>query len=310
VTTKYELICERTDLPRLDVFLTGEISELTRSRIQKLIDDGYVLVNDIPAFKTGIKLEMGSRVHVEIPEPQQTELSGEDIPLDILFENDDVIVINKPAGMVVHPSAGHSTGTLVNAAIGYSPEMEGIAGEGRPGVVHRLDKDTSGIILLAKNDQSMAWLQQQFKDRTIEKYYFALVDRRPPTPEGRVEAPIGRDPGSRQKMAVVTDAKGREAISIYKTLRNYKNHTLLEVHPLTGRTHQIRVHLAFLGCPVAGDTTYGFKRSSIGGSRHFLHATRLTIHLPGEKQARTFESPLPAELEAVLSKLPLPGGNS
>lgn len=286
------------------MYLAGQLTELTRSRIQKLIDDGYVQVNDIPAFKTGIKIEPGFRIVVEIPEPKQTELAGEDIPLDILFENDDVIVINKAAGMVVHPSAGHATGTLVNAAIGYDPDMEGIAGEGRPGVVHRLDKDTSGIILMAKNDSALTWLQNQFKDRNIEKVYIALVDRRPPTPEGRIEAPIGRDPGNRQKMAIVSDEKGREAISIYKTTRNYKNHTLLEIHPLTGRTHQIRVHLAFLGCPVAGDTTYGFKRSSIGAGRHFLHAARLTIQLPGEAGTRTFEAPLPVELEQVLARLP------
>lgn len=304
MTTNFEFVCEQTDLPRLDVFLAGQLTDLSRSRIQKLIDDGYVQVNEIPAFKTGIKLEPGFRIVVEIPDPKQTDLVGEDIPLTILFENNDVMVINKPAGMVVHPSAGHASGTLVNAAIGYDPEMEGIAGEGRPGVVHRLDKDTSGIILMAKNDSALAWLQTQFKDRLIDKQYIALVDRRPPTPEGRVEAPIGRDPGNRQKMAIVTDDKGREAISIYKTIHNYKNHTLIEIHPLTGRTHQIRVHMAFLGCPVAGDTTYGFKRSSIGITRHFLHAARLTIKLPGESEPRAFQTSLPEELEKVLARLP------
>jgi 23S rRNA pseudouridine1911/1915/1917 synthase len=303
VTTINEFTYQGDSNDRLDVYLTSTLEGLSRTRVQKLIDSGNVTVNGTIAFKTGIKLEPGDQIRVMIPEPTPTVLLPEQISLDILFENEDVIVVNKPAGMVVHPSAGHLSGTLVNAALAHAPEMEGIAGEGRPGVVHRLDKNTSGIILLAKNDHSLHWLQNQFKQRSLEKTYIALVDRHPPTPEGRIEAAVGRDPANRQRMAAVPEEKGREAVSLYKTLQHFTNHTLLEVHPLTGRTHQIRVHLALIGCPVAGDTTYGFRHSSIEINRHFLHAARLQICLPGEKIPHEFEAQLPAELQKVLSLL-------
>jgi len=204
---------------------------------------------------------------------------------------------------VVHPSAGHASGTLANAALGHAPEMEGIGGQQRPGVVHRLDKDTSGLILMAKNDRAHLWLQDQFRQRSVIKIYIALVDGHPPTPVGRIEAPIGRDIKQRKLMAIVALQKGREAISEYCTLETFPDQTLLEVHPITGRTHQIRLHLAFVGCPVAGDTVYGRQHSTIPIKRHFLHAARLTIRLPGEKEPRTFESPLPEELKSVLEGL-------
>jgi 23S rRNA pseudouridine1911/1915/1917 synthase len=181
--------------------------------------------------------------------------------------------------------------------------MEGIGGEQRPSVVHRLDKDTSGLILLAKNDLTHHWLQERFRLRKVEKIYLALVDGRPPTPKGRIEAPIGRDSAQRKQMAVVVPTRGREAVSEYRTLEAFPRHTLLEVHPITGRTHQIRLHLDFLGCPIAGDTVYGRRTSTIPLSRHFLHAFRLTVRLPGEAIARTFEAPLPEELEQVLEGL-------
>jgi 23S rRNA pseudouridine1911/1915/1917 synthase len=228
---------------------------------------------------------------------------GEDIPLDIVFENDDLLVVNKPAGMVVHPSAGHDTGTLVHAVLGYEPDIEGIGGEERPGVVHRLDKETSGLILLAKNDRAHRWLQDQFRTRTVEKTYLALVDGAPPTPSGRVEAPVGRDPSHRKKMAIMPPGKGREAVSEYMTLESFKEHTLLEFHPHTGRTHQIRLHCMFLGCPIVGDKVYGHRKQSIEIDRHFLHAAKLKIILPGEKVAKMFESPLPGELVILLGEL-------
>jgi 23S rRNA pseudouridine1911/1915/1917 synthase len=207
--------------------------------------------------------------------------------------------------MVVHPAAGHSRGTLVHAALAHAPSMAGIGGEGRPGVVHRLDRDTSGLILLAKNDLTHRWLQEQFRRRQVSKVYLALVDGRPPTPTGRIEAPIGRDASQRKQMAVVAPQKGRDAVSEYRTLESFARHTLLEVHPITGRTHQIRLHLAFLGCPVAGDTVYGLHKPTLPLKRHFLHAARLSICLPGESQPRTFEAPLPIELERVLEGLRL-----
>jgi 23S rRNA pseudouridine1911/1915/1917 synthase len=288
---------------RLDKYLVTCLPELSRSRIQGLIKDGQVTVNAATPHKAGQMLETGATVQVNIPPPQPSQLIPEAIPLEIIFENNDLIVVNKPAGMVVHPAAGHSSGTLVHAALAHAPEMEGIGGEQRPGVVHRLDKNTSGLILLAKNDLTHRWLQDQFRTRKIQKTYLALVDGHPPTPAGRVEAPIGRDSRSRNKMAVVTSEKGRQAVSEYRTLATFPAHTLLEVHPITGRTHQIRLHLAFLGCPVAGDTIYGRREASFPINRHFLHAVRLQVQLRGEAGLRTFEAPLPPELQKIIDLL-------
>ena len=288
---------------RLDRYLVELLQEFSRSRIQGLIEDGFVEVNGRAAKKAGQTLESGYQVTVRIPPPMPTDLVAEQIPLDIVFENDDLIVVNKPAGMVVHPAAGHSSGTLVNAVLGYEPEIEGIGGEERPGVVHRLDKETSGLILLAKNERAHRWLQDQFRLRKVDKTYLALVDGKPPTPSGRVEAHVGRDPSHRKRMAIVPESRGREAISEYKTVESFRNHTLLEFHPYTGRTHQIRLHCAFLGCPIVGDDVYGRKKSSVEIDRHFLHAYRLKIVLPVEKAPRIFEAPLPVELEQVLASL-------
>lgn len=288
---------------RLDKFLVGQLQEFSRSRIQGLIAGGFVDVNGRLAKKGGQLLENGFNVTVRIPPATPTDLIPEDIPLEIVFENEDLIVVSKPAGMVVHPAAGHSSGTLVNAVLGYEPEIEGIGGEERPGVVHRLDKETSGLILLAKNERAHRWLQDQFRLRKVEKTYLALVDGKPPTPSGRVETYIGRDPSHRKRMANVPESRGREAISEYKTADSFRAHTLLEFHPLTGRTHQIRLHCAFLGCPIVGDEVYGRKKPSLNIDRHFLHAYRLKIVLPGEKHARIFEAPLPEELEQVLISL-------
>jgi 23S rRNA pseudouridine1911/1915/1917 synthase len=288
---------------RLDKFLVSRLPEFSRSRLQGLIKDGFVNVNGQPAHKAGQMLDRGDILQVTIPPPEPGTLIAEQIPLDILFENDDLLVVNKPAGMVVHPAAGHASGTLVHAALAHSPQMEGIGGEKRPGVVHRLDRDTSGIILLAKNDRTHHWLQEQFRLRRVNKTYLALVDGRPPTPVGRIEAAIGRSPAQRKQMAVTTENKGREAISEYRVLESFSQHTLLEVHPITGRTHQIRLHLAFIGCPVAGDTVYGRKKATIALQRQFLHAASLSILLPGQTEQHRFEAPLPLELKLVLEEL-------
>ena len=295
---KYQYNGEKSE--RLDKFLVTCLPEFSRARLQGLIDDGFVLVSGMPAKKSGQMLENGIEVEVRIPPPVPSGLTGEDIPLDIIFENDDLIVVNKPAGMVVHPAAGHASGTLVNAVLGYDPDMEGIGGEERPGLVHRLDKETSGLIVLAKNERAHNWLQDQFRLRKVEKTYLALVDGKPPTPAGRVEAPIGRDPSHRKKMAIVSAGKGREAVSEYKTLEVFKEHTLLEFHPQTGRTHQIRLHCSFLGCPIVGDSVYGKRNFTLEIKRHFLHAFRLKITLPNEKQPHTFEAELPDELKKIL----------
>ena len=288
---------------RLDKFLVTRLPEFSRARLQGLIDDGFVSINNVPARKSGQSIDTGAEIEVRVPPPVPSGLVGENIPLNIIFENDDLIVVNKPAGMVVHPAAGHDSGTLVHAVLGYDPDMEGIGGEERPGLVHRLDKETSGLIVLAKNERAHRWLQDQFRLRTVEKTYLALVDGKPPTPTGRVEASIGRDPSHRKKMAIVPAGKGRESVSEYKTLESFNEHTLLEFHPFTGRTHQIRLHCQFLGCPIVGDSIDGKKSVTLHIDRHFLHAAKLKIVLPNEKKPRLFEAELPDELKKVLEEV-------
>lgn len=288
---------------RLDKVLVAHLPDFSRSRLQALIKDGRVNVAGSVVFKTGLVVEAGQQVQVEIPLPETTDLKPEAIPLDVVFENDDLMVINKPAGMVVHPSAGHFTGTLVHAALAHAPDLEGVGGEQRPGIVHRLDKETSGLILIAKNDKAHRWLQDQFRLRHVKKVYLALVDGAPPTPEGRIEAAIARDPSHRKRMSVVAPGRGRDSVTEYQTVESFPFHTLIEAHPLTGRTHQIRLHMAFLGTPIVGDAVYGHRKATIPIERHFLHAAQLTIQLPGETVPRTFEAPLPLELNKILEDL-------
>jgi 23S rRNA pseudouridine1911/1915/1917 synthase len=288
---------------RLDKFLVSCLPDFSRSRLQSLIQNGFVWVDGKAVTKAGTGLNTGQNVEIIIPAPVPVDLQPEEIPLDIIFENDDLLIINKPAGMVVHPAAGHSTGTMVHAVLAHVKNLEGIGGEQRPGVVHRLDKDTSGLIVIAKNDRTLHWLQEQFKSRRVKKTYLALVDGLPPTPQGRIEAPIGRDSVRRKQMAIQTLAKGRDAVTEYRTLERFEKHTLLEVHPLTGRTHQIRLHLAFIGCPIVGDKVYGNRKVSIIVPRQFLHAARLEIIFPGEKVAKKFEANLPDELTKILKEL-------
>ena len=291
------------DGERLDKFLASQLSDYSRARMQALIKQGLVQVDGETATKAGRTLQGGEEIEVLVPAAVAGELQPEAIPLDIVFENADVIVVNKAAGMVVHPAVGHATGTLVAAVLAHAPDIEGVGGELRPGLVHRLDKDTSGLILLAKNERAQRQLQAQFEARTVEKTYLALVDGHPPTLTGRVEAAIGRDPKDRKKMAALPESKGRAATSEYRTLERFPQHTLLEVDLHTGRTHQIRVHLAFIGCPVAGDTVYGRKKATLGLGRQFLHAAKLGIKLPGERLLRRFEAEMPEEMEGVLAGL-------
>lgn len=288
---------------RLDKVLAELVPSLSRSRIQALIKEAKAGINGVPCEKARTLIQPGDTLWLEVPEAQPTELVPEAIPLDILYEDSNVIVINKPAGMVVHPSAGHDSGTLVHAVLAHCKDLQGIGGELRPGIVHRLDKDTSGIILVAKNEKSLTWLQDQFKRRDVQKTYYALVDGAPPTPTGRVDAEIARDPSKRKKMAVVTPGRGRAAVTEYETVQRFASHTLVKAHPLTGRTHQIRLHLAFLGTPIVGDKIYGKRKSTLALERHFLHAGELEIILPGEKEPVKFSAPLPADLQVVLDNL-------
>jgi 23S rRNA pseudouridine1911/1915/1917 synthase len=291
---------------RIDRYLTGALPDLSRSQIQRLVEDGFVTVNNVPIGKASQKLVSGDEIKVVIPPPSPTTLVAEDIPLTVIYEDDDLIVIDKPAGMVVHPAAGHPGGTLVNAVLAHDPDLEGVGDEQRPGIVHRLDKDTSGLIVVSKNDHAHRHLQAQFKDRSAHKVYIALVVGKPPTPTGIIDAPLGRDPKNRQRMAVIREIGyvGRDSVTEYRTLESFKAFTLLEAEPKTGRTHQIRVHLTFLGCPIVGDALYSTPRAvnikppSLG--RQFLHATRLTLMLPSG-EVRTFESPLPPDLAEALA---------
>ncbi len=288
---------------RLDKFLAQSEPDISRVQFQQMIAEGAVFVNGEIQQKPAFKLEPGSTVSYSLPTLQETHLLHQAIDVDVVYVDENVIVVNKPAGMVVHPGAGNAQDTLVNAILHRWPEIAQVGEAERPGIVHRLDKDTSGVLILARNETAYNWLVRQFKSRKTKKTYLALVDGQPPTPAGRVEAAIGRDEKNRQRMAVVYGDKGKNAITEYHTLETYADHTLLEVQPLTGRTHQIRVHMAFLGCPVTGDRIYGRRKNSIEIPRFFLHAHKLAIKLPGEEEPTEFYAPLAADLKEILTTL-------
>ena len=283
---------------RLDVFLASRRSGLSRSRIRKLIDDGHVTVDGRPA-KASTRLVAGQIVTLDLPPPSPAELQPWDVPLTVVFEDDDLIVIDKPAGMTVHPAPGNEDRTLANAVLAHAPDIEGIGGERRPGIVHRLDKDTSGLIVVAKNELAHARLSEQFKSREVSKVYLALVAGHPSPPEADIDAPIGRRPHDRQRMAVVST--GRPAITRYRVVTSYSRSTLVEARPRTGRTHQIRVHLSSVGHPVMGDATYG--RPVEGLSRQFLHAHRLAFVHPASGETVRFTAELPSDLRSYLDGL-------
>jgi 23S rRNA pseudouridine1911/1915/1917 synthase len=288
---------------RVDKYLSEQLPQVSRSQIKRLIDGGNVTLDGFPVEKAGTKAKPGSVVEIVVVEEQGDGLIPENILLDIIYEDEDVLVINKAAGMVVHPGAGNPTGTLVNALLSYYPPIREVGETDRPGVVHRLDKDTSGVIIFAKTNKGYRWLVKAFKAREVNKTYLALVDGHPPTPTGRIEAPIERDAKSRTRMTVGLRGQGKLAISEYFQLESFPQHTLLEVHPITGRTHQIRVHLSYIGVPVVGDTLYGRKRPSIEPGRIFLHAKTLSLRLPGDRNPRSFSAPLPQDLQQILSDL-------
>mgnify|MGYP005812161143 CR=1 FL=1 len=288
---------------RLDKFLALQLSAFSRIQVQAFIKQGLVKVGGVVIQKPSFKLKQGQVVQMEVPIPPVKQLQAENIQLDILFQDENTVVINKPAGMIVHPGAGHTSGTVVNAALFLWPEMREVGEPDRPGVVHRLDRETSGVLVLARTQKAYHWFVKQFKARKTEKTYLALVEGQPPTPAGRIEVGIMRDPNHRQLMAAAYKETGRKAVSEYHTVQNYTGFTLLEVHPLTGRTHQIRVHLAYIGCPVVGDRVYGRKKPTLPVDRFFLHAEKLKIALPDEKALTEFFAPLPADLKTILDTL-------
>lgn len=298
-----EIVFSELSAKRLDKYLAEQILQLSRAKIQSMISAGEVKVNEKVITKPAFKLETGDKVSAVITEVNEEHPLEQNIALDVIYEDENVIVINKPAGLVVHPGAGNAENTLVNALLYRWPQIANVGETSRPGIVHRLDKDTSGVMIIAKTSIGYSWLVKQFKTRKANKTYLALVDGKPPTPTGRIETRIGRDEQHRQRMAVTYGDQGRKAESEFYTVAEYSDHTLMEVNPLTGRTHQIRVHLAFLGCPVVGDQIYGRRRNSLEIKRFFLHASRLTIRLPGNEEETEFTAPLPLDLQTVLDNL-------
>ena len=284
---------------RLDLFLHRQMPGQSRSRLQQWIKAGLVRV-DGAASKSAYALRGGEVVEVEPAAPPPLRAAAEDLPIEILYQDADVIALNKPAGMTVHPGAGRPSGTLVNALLHHFAALSGVSGEERPGIVHRIDKDTSGVLLVARHDAAHRKLAAQFAGRQVEKVYLALVEGLLKQDSGRIEKPISRDPVRRVRMTARL-AAGRAATTEYKVLRRYQEFTFLEVRIGTGRTHQIRVHLASIGHPVAGDRLYGARAADYG--RFFLHAHRIAFHHPATGERVTVEAPLPPELERWLQAL-------
>jgi 23S rRNA pseudouridine1911/1915/1917 synthase len=289
---------------RLDKLIVARLSGLSRAQVQAMIKDGLVTV-DGAQVKAGVKLRGGETIRVTSPPPAaEAEPQAEDITLNVLYEDDDLAVIDKPAGLVVHPGVGNQGGTLVNAILARWPQIAAMDDpDERRGIVHRLDKDTSGLIIVAKDAVALADLMAQFQARTVEKAYLALLERAPRTLTGIIDAPIGRDPRQRKRMAVQRD--GREAVTEFTVLDDnfIEERALVEFRPRTGRTHQIRVHAAYIGCPVVGDRVYGFRKQRVKLRRQFLHAARLSFDHPISGERLEFESPLPPGLQNLLDKL-------
>jgi len=304
---------------RVDRWLVDVLPDRSRSEIQRWIKQGDVLIDQVSA-KASQRLESGQQVTIAIPLPNITPtVEPQNLVLPILFEDADLLIIDKPAGMVVHPAPGHDHGTLVNAVLHHCPEIEGVGGERRPGIVHRLDKETSGLLVVAKNDRAHRHLQAQFKNRTVYKEYLTLLDGRIEPAQGRIIAPIGRHPVERKRQAVLPadprtgESQGREAITDYRVQAYYSytargstavaHFSFVNVVLHTGRTHQIRVHFAWRKNPVVGDTLYGYRKQRLPIERQFLHAHRLRLQLPSSGEVREFVAPLPADLQAVLASL-------
>jgi 23S rRNA pseudouridine1911/1915/1917 synthase len=287
---------------RIDRFV-ADASGLSRSYVQKLITEGRLTLAGV-AIKANVPVVPGEVVELEVPDPRPLELEAEAIPLSIVYEDDDMLIVDKAAGIVVHPAPGHQDGTLVNALLARGTHYGGIAGVQRPGIVHRLDRDTSGLLMVAKDDRGQASLMAQLKARRIKKTYLGLAMGAVAAGAGRIEAPIGRDPHHRTRMAVVPD--GREAVTGYRVRERLPGWTLLELDLVTGRTHQIRVHLAAIDHPLAGDPLYGTgtsRRGPEGSTRLFLHSWRIELQSPDDGHVIRAEAPLPPELEDVLENL-------
>lgn len=294
-----KLIYTETDFLRIDKFLATELKEFTRSQIQLMIEEGLVTINDKP-IKSNYKLKVNDEITVNIKEPELTDIEPQDIPLDIYYEDQDIIVVNKKSGMVVHPALGNYKDTLVNALLFHCKDLSGINGKIRAGIVHRIDKDTSGLLVACKNDLAHKNLSQQFMDHKVNKIYYCIVNGVIPHNMGLIDAPIGRDPQSRQQMAVVEN--GKEARTHFKVLERFEKNTLVEIKLETGRTHQIRVHMKYIGYPLVGDPVYGV-RKVVGDNGQFLHAKKLEFYHPRTNEFLSFETPLPDDFNNLLNEL-------
>jgi len=286
---------------RFDVWVEEQLPGISRSRIQALIKAGNITA-DGKAVKPHVRVHPGMTAFIRVPPPATVELIPEDTPLEILYEDSDLIVINKPAGLVVHPAAGHATGTLVHALLHHCVDLAGIGGERRPGIVHRLDKDTSGVLVAAKNQEAMDGLIRQFKAGSVEKEYVALVAGTPDPLRATVETQIGRSPHDRKKMSA-RPRTGRRAVTSYEVAEVFEDASLLNIRIMTGRTHQIRVHMAYLGHPVVGDRQYGGRRSAAGAQRQMLHAARLAFNHPREGRRLECRAPWPEDMQMKIREL-------
>lgn len=298
---------------RLDSFVSSHLGQISRTRIQRAIEDGDILVND-RIMKASYRVRPGDQIEIDLPEPPPVELKAEPIPLSVVYEDDDLIVVDKPAGLVVHPGAGIEAGTLANALVHHFNELSGTAGRTRPGIVHRIDKDTSGLLVIAKNDATHENLSDQFRDRQVFKSYIALVYGKMSQMRGEIEARIGRSRNNRTRMAVLRGDAGRAAHTLFEVTARFSGFTLLSVQIKTGRTHQIRVHLAHIGHPLVGDSAYGggrensirdseIRRKVAGLGRHFLHSARLAFNHPRTGERMEFTSALPPDLAGFLDEL-------
>ena len=295
------LTCDRSG-ERLDAFLSRALPEISRSAAQKLIAEGNVLLDGKPAKKND-RLEPGQTVSVTIPEPRPVDVTPTEMQLDIVYEDEDVAVINKPKGLVVHPAAGHQDDTLVNGLLyAMGDSLSGINGELRPGIVHRIDKDTSGLLAIAKNDLAHAVLASQLKDHTMARTYEAIVCGNLKEDSGTVDAPIGRHPTDRKKMCV-TQRNSKPAVTHWEVVKRYRGYTHIRCHLETGRTHQIRVHMAYIGHPILGDTVYGHKKPELGQDSQCLHAGALSFRHPRDDRPVMVFAPLPEYFTKVLEKL-------
>lgn len=298
--TRMETMSDEQGL-RIDVLLAKRFPELSRSHLQKLIADDLVTVNG-KLIKANYKVQAEDSIRIIFPEAKPVEIAAEAIPLDILYEDADIIVINKPRGMVVHPAAGNYAGTLVNALLEHCQDLSGINGEIRPGIVHRLDKDTSGVMVAAKNDRAHIALAEQIKNRTASRKYIAIVHGTIAEEQGIINAPIGRHPSDRKKMAV-TFSNSKEAITRFRVIERFINYTLVECKLQTGRTHQIRVHMQYIGHPVVGDPKYGPEKKRFAISGQALHSAELSLKHPVSGEELLFTAPVPPDMADILTKL-------